>query len=73
MNSSKTKNNDKFSLLSPDSEENYFRISPETRCDLSIDFLAEEVSHDINEQRVIVSNLINIPTDKKTIAYRNAV
>ncbi len=73
MNSSKTKNNDKFSLLSPYSEENYFRISPETRSDLSIDFLCEEVSHDIYEQRVIISNLINIPTDKKTIAYRNAV
>ena len=62
-----------FSLLVPDPNETFFEISPNTRCDLSIEFLADSISHSPAENRIITDVLTHIPTNPKTIAYRNDI
>ena len=40
-----------FSLLVPDPDETFFEISPNTRCDLSVEFLAENIGHSPSHHR----------------------
>ncbi len=62
-----------FSLLVPDPDETFFEISPNTRCDLSVEFLAENIGHSPSEKKLITDVLTHIPTNPKTIAYRNDI
>ena len=62
-----------FSLLVPDPNEKFFEISPNTRSDLSVEFLAENIGHCPSEIKLITDVLTHIPTNPKTIAYRNDI
>ena len=62
-----------FSLLAPDKNGSYCRISDDTVNDLSVDFIVDSISHNSTEKKVISKILLKMPVDEKIISYRREV
>ncbi|MCR5600105.1 MAG: hypothetical protein K6G33_05125 [Ruminococcus sp.] len=72
---SNSQNNDirSFSLLSPDENSIYFKIGKNAENDLSIGFIAENITGNSTEYSVIKRILLEMPVDERTINYRREV
>ena len=62
-----------FSLLAPDENDVTFRLSSNTANDLSVDFIAENISGNSSEEAALKSILLEMPVSEKVINYRRAV
>ncbi len=62
-----------FSLLSPDADSRSFTISEGTANDLSLDFLAERLAHDREEQGKLRRMLMDMPAEASVITYRQEI
>lgn len=63
----------KFSLLAPENAEKSFFLNDNAVNDLSINYLADELSESDDEKRTLIKILRNVPVDKQTITYRQNI
>lgn len=73
MNSPNNSGIRQFSLLTPDGDAGYYVFSDTSANDISIDFIAENVTKNSSEQEAVRKILLRMPTDEKTISYRRAI
>lgn len=62
-----------FSLLTPDADSRCFTLSDSTANDLSLDFLAEQLSRSREEQNKLRRMLMEMPADASVITYRQEI